>query len=410
MATKVRLVEKEFFLKVLYDEQFPIVYHKNKIEYTFFLINFTKKQLVFISTQNITRLKARTDIELKFDYHGRVIVFSVEILHIKHKEIICTSPEYLYKNLDRSYSRVSVPEDMQVQFSFLGNRYNLSFPKVQQFDSMGLGSFFKNTDLKNLSGLIAQMAASIKKFASDYKMVIFKDVELTTMEERIIAETGKTLFLPSVQAGFPQTDPFPYKRLVTEEIFHNYLAGIGVAPDIFSDTSYDFIKSKMDSGLFSDAWFPILFQEYVIGYVHIWINEEGKRPFDYEVVEVMYQFTKVLAHSLEVNGYFEEGRVQNSRFEGNVIDISASGLLFFCLPSEFSSALLPDSKLTATIITPNRNITVKSIVVRRFEDESQCYFGCRFEELTTDELRYLFEFIYGKPFTSFDAKFLAGQV
>jgi len=410
MATPVRLIEKEYLLKVLYDEQIPAIYHKDRTEYYFYLERPAKDDLIFRSDRPIDRLRARSNIELKFDYRGKVIVFSVEVLQNKNQLLTCTVPEFLYKNLDRAFSRVAVPPEMKVQFTFQGDRYNLSFPKIQQFDSEELGQFFQNTDPRNLTGLIEQMATWIKKFATGYRLVIFKDVKPATTEERVIAETGKTLYLPSIKEGFPLSDPFPRKRLITENIFHRYLESIGVGQAFLDNTCARFIKAKADEGILSDAWIPILFQEYVIGYIRIWVDVEGYRPFDYAVIDTMYQFAKVLAYSLEINGYFEQGKVKNSAFEGNVIDVSASGLLFSYPQSAFSSSLLPDSKLAVTITTPDRDTSVNAAIVRRFKDDAHGYFGCQFEDMPDDDLRYLFEYIYGKPFTEFDAKFLAGQV
>ena len=410
MATAVRLIEKEFLLKVLYDEQLPVIYHKDRNDYFFFLEKPAKENLIFRSDYPVDRLKARNNIELKFDYRGKVIVFSVDIVQIKNQFITCTLPEFLYKNLDRSYSRVNIPTGMKVQFTFLGDRYNLSFPKVQQFDSTELNLFFQNTDLRNLSGLIDQMAAWIKKFATGYRLVIFKDAKPSSTEERVVAETGKALFLSSTKEGFPKNDPFPRKRIITEGIFRRYLESIGVSEVALDSTCARFIRMKAYEGIYSDAWIPITFHEYVIGYIHIWIDVEGRRPFDYAVIDTMHQFAKVLAYSLEINGYFEEGKIKNSSFEGNVIDISASGLLFSYPQSGFLAFLLQDSKLTVTITTAKRTVNANAVIVRRFKDDSHGYFGCQFEDLPVDDLRFLFEYIYGKPFTDFDAKFLTGQV
>jgi hypothetical protein len=171
-----------------------------------------------------------------------------------------------------------------------------------------------------------------------------------------------------------------------------------------------FIKAKFDSGIFSDAWIPVLFQEYVIGYIHIWINKEGKLPFDYGVIDTLYQFAKILAYSLKINGYFETGKLRNEPFEGKVIDISASGLLFAYPQSPLSTALLPDSELSVKILAPRRAVSANAKIVRRYKDNTQGYFGCRFLDMAPEDMRFLFEFIYGKPFTDTDASFLAGQV
>ena len=397
-------------LKVLYDEQLPAIYLKDRKEYYFYLEKPVKDDMCFRSNRSIDKLKLRNNIELKFDYRGKVIVFNAEVLQIKNQNFVCTIPDHLYKDLDRSYSRVSLPAEMKVHFTFRGDRYNLSFPKVQQFDSVDLNLFFQNTDPKNLTGLIDQMATWIKKFATGYRLVIFKDTKPASTEERLLAETGKALYLPSTRENFPKEDPFPRPRLITEDIFHRYLESIGVGTSFLSSTTTRFMKAKVDDGFFSDAWVPILFHEYVVGYIHIWVDDEGYRPFDYAVIDTMYQFAKVLAYSLEINGYFADGKIRNGTFRGNIIDISASGLLFSYPQSGLLTFLLPDSKLTVSITTPKRSLNENAVIVRRFKDDMYGYFGCQFEEMPDDDLRYLFEYIYGKPFTEFDAKFLAGQV
>jgi hypothetical protein len=254
------------------------------------------------------------------------------------------------------------------------------------------------------------MAGWIKGYASGYKLVIFKDVKPQTTEERILAETGKTFYLPSTLANFPQSDPYPKKRLITLDMFKRYLESTGVDLASMDDAVARFIKAKYDGGIFSEAWIPILFQEYVIGYIRIWINKEGKLPFDHGVIDTLYQFAKILAFSLKLNGYFEAGKLKSESFEGKIIDISASGLLFSYPSSNLSAALLPDSELAVKLTCPRRAITCNARIVRRYKDHSQGYFGCRFLNLAPEDMRFLFEFIYGKPFTDTEAAFLTGQV
>jgi hypothetical protein len=386
------------------------MYLKNRTEYVLLVEKPTKGQMFLKADRPVEGLRSRKKLDLMFDYRGQVIIFSIEVNSFKDEHLVADEPEYLYKNLDRSFSRVNTPPELQVQFTFLGDRYSLTYPKIPEYEKGDAGEFMNNLDPKNLSGLIEQMAAWIKGYASAYKLVIFKDVKPTSTEERIVAETGKTLYLPSTLALLPKTDPYPKKRLITEDMFKRYLESTGVDLQFVDDAVTRFIKSKFDSGIFSDAWIPVLFQEYVIGYIHIWINKEGKLPFDYGVIDTLYQFAKILAFSLKVNGYFEPGKLKNEPFEGKVIDISASGLLFAYPQSNLSAALLPDSELSIKIVATRRTINANARIVRRYKDNTQGYFGCRFMDMAPEDLRFLFEFIYGKPFTDTDASFLSGQV
>jgi hypothetical protein len=347
-------------------------------------------------------------MDLIFDFRGQIVTFTVEVTAVKDDLITAVSPEFLYKNLDRSFSRIQTPADLQVRMNFLGDRYSLSYPRVSSYESAEINPAVQNLDLKNLGSVIGQIALWAKGFASGHKLVIFKDVKPTTTEERVVAETGKSLYLASTLGGFPTSDPYPKRRLVTEEMFKRYLESTGVDLAFVDEAGARFIRSKYDNGIFSDLWVPVLFQEYVIGYIHVWTDKDGQNSLDLTVIDRLYQFAAVLAQSLKVNGYFESGKLKNDAFEGKVIDISASGLLF--VHPQMASSLLPDCELAIQLVTPKRMVSTNARIVRRYKDMNQWFFGVRFLDMAPEDIRFLFEFIYGKTFTESDAEFLAGQV
>ena len=410
MATPIKRIEKDFLLKVLYDEQIPVMYVQGQSQYILNVERPTKGEMYFKPNRQIDSLKPRKKIELMFDYRGQIILFSVEITSIKGELIITNEPEFLYKNLDRSYSRVSTPSNLQVQLTYLGDRYSLSYPKVTDFENVEKIELMKTLDPKDLGGLIEQMGSWIKGYASGHKLVVFKDTKPASTEERLVAETGKAFYLPSTLGSLPEEDPYPKKRLITQELFERYLESTGVDQAYLKEAVTRFIRQKNESGILSDLWVPILFQEYVIGYIHIWINTEGLKPFDYSIIDNLHQFAGVLAHSLKVNGYFEAGKLKNAPFEGKIVDISASGMLFAYPNSPFASTLLPDSELSVQLKMSRRSVNAKAKIVRRYKDSGQGYFGCRFLDMEPEDLRFLFEYIYGRQFTDKDATFLAGQV
>ena len=410
MATAVKRIEKDFLLKVLYDEQIPLMYLKGRTQYIFTIEKPTKGQMFFKADRPVEGLKLRKNIDLMFDYRGSVIKFTTEVASFKDEHVVTEEPEFLHKNLDRSFSRVAVPQDLQVQFNFLGDRYSLTYPKVSEFIHEDPGEFIKTLNPANLTELVDQMAAWIKTYASGYKLVIFKDTNPTSPEERVLAETGKSLYIPSTEGSIPNDDPYPKKRLITEDIFKRYLESTGVDAQFVNDAYTRFLRRKSEEGIVSDLWVPILFQEYVIGYIHIWIHQEGRLPFDYGIIDTLYQFAKILASSLKMNGYFDGGKLKNDPFEGKIMDISASGLLFAYPNSTLATTLMPDNELTVKLVTSNRTVRCKARIVRRYKDNVQGYFGCRFLDVEPEDLRFLFELIYGKPFTDSDAAFLSGQV
>jgi hypothetical protein len=129
------------------------------------------------------------------------------------------------------------------------------------------------------------------------------------------------------------------------------------------------------------------------------------------VLDNVYQYAKVLAFALKESGYFDHGKVANEPFAGRVLDISASGLLFaYPLGASLLTTLMIDTELTVTIEAPNRTINVIAKIVRRFKDKSGGYFGCRFLNMVPEDMRFLFEHLYGRPVDAADSTFLSGQV
>jgi c-di-GMP-binding flagellar brake protein YcgR len=410
MATPVGHIEKEFILKVMFDEKLPILYIKERTEYTLKLEYPVTNELVLRCEKPIGKLKTNTKMHLLCNYKGQVIDFNTEATLQKGDLISCKMPDMLYKNLDRNYLRIDVPSDLKILFTFQGDRYNLAFPKVSEYENIETDNLAQNMDSRNLSGLIKQIASSLSKFSDGYKIVNFKDKKPETIEERIVSELGKALFIPSTEGFLPKTDPYPKKRIITEDLFKDYLEkGIGAA--LLDESCARFLKRKFEEGVFSDAWIPILFQEYVIGYIRIWISTQGKPLFDFNVLDNTFQLTKVLAFALKENGYFEHGKMTNEPFEGRVLDISASGLLFACpLGSHLLTTLFVGADLTVSIITPNRTVNVLAKIVRLFKDRNAGYLGCRFTEMAPEDKRFLFEYLYGRQIDDRDSAFLTGQV
>jgi c-di-GMP-binding flagellar brake protein YcgR len=411
MATPIGRIEKEFLFSALFGEKLPVIFLKDRTEYTLKLEQPAGEELVFRTEKSMGKIKPHIKLPLLFDYRGQIIDFTVEVLAQKDELIFCKPPDALYKNLDRDYLRVDAPSDLKILFTFQGDRYNLAFPKINEYETITAEDLIRNMDPSNLSGLIKQIAGLLSKFADGFKIVNFKDKKPESLEEKIVAATGKTLFLPSTAGLLPKTDPYPKKRIITEELFKRYLESTGTGKSFLDENCTRFLRRKVDEDIFSDAWVPILFHEYVIGYIHIWINNQARLPFDFNVLDNIYQYAKVLAFSLKENGYFDYGKVQNEPFDGRVLDISASGLLFaYPLGSALLATLLVDAELTVTVVAPNRTMNMTARIVRRFKDKSASFFGCRFVNMAPEDTRFLFEFLYGRKLDSKDTAFLAGQV
>jgi hypothetical protein len=275
-----------------------------------------------------------------------------------------------------------------------------------------LPDFIKTIDPKNLSSLTQELFVWTNGAVDGYRVTIFKSgAEPGGIEERILSETGKVLYIHSTRSGLPKTDSSPGQRLITEGLFLQYLEHIGFHANRLDDVMYRFIKAKINDGIVSEIWVPILFQEYMIGHIHVWTKKDGARPLNHEAIEVVCNFAKAIAFSLKAQGYFDSHLIENKPFESLIVDISASGLLFAYSNSSTMFTLYPGINLSVNLETPERTITTDARVVRHVKANNVSCVGCQFITMNIEDQNFLFEFIYGRPFSPVmdEAPFLVGQ-
>jgi c-di-GMP-binding flagellar brake protein YcgR len=412
MSTQIKRIEKEYFLSKLISEQIPVVYIFNRQDFIFKVDKITKESIEFITARTVEGLVPNKRLNLMFDYKGLVISFNVEIKQIKEEIIITTIPEVLYKNLDRANSRVSVPNDLQIELISLEDRYSLPFPKSLNFEALDESAVVPNIDPKNFNAIVDEMARDLKEYIDGYKLVYFNaTVKPEKVEECVIAESGKILFIPSTDKKLP--DFAPEKKFITNAIFQRYFESIGVGQTFVNQTIDQFMKSKRADGIASAMWVPLCFQEYVIGYIYVWkkIAERmvSRILFDEALGEKLYRYGKCLVLSLSQRGYFEAGRMKDRVINGKAVDISASGIRF-AVPNSFLFAnLQPGVEVGINMSAPGRTINARLRIRRRYKEGSLVFLGCSFLDMTPADGQFLFEVIYGKS-SAITGNFVSGNV
>lgn len=407
---------------MLYNEQIPIIYLHNREKYTLTVEKYTKDKIYFKSDQPIEDLIVGKTIDLIFKYNSLSISFTVEMNALEHsikgqeKHFVGNMPEFLYKDLDRSYRRVSFPRDMEVKFTLAGEQYILPFPQVsrvepfEETDAALEGAI--EPDTHDFNGILAAIDHWIKDYADNYKVVLFKDAIHLSFEEQLIAKNGKALFLPSMSKQFPSPNAadYPEKYLITEEEFKEYLKNMGVNPTYFDKAIAHFFDSKKEGGILADLWVPLFFQNYVIGSIRVWIKTAEKVPFDYKVIAPLYRYAQALVLALKEKGYFEAHRIKDTLITATGIDISNSGIRFTYPHSSIASAITLNSTIPLKLLMPKRTISVNVQVVRSYKKRDTLFFGCRFLDITPEDMRFLFEYIYGTPFTEPGTSLISGHV
>ncbi len=407
MSTQIQRIEKEYFLSKLAGEQIPVVYLFNRKDYTLKVDKINKDDIEFITEEPIEGLLANKKINLMFDFKGLHISFSAEVKSITENVIKTTIPDTLYKNLERSNQRVSPPTDMRIEIISLDDRYSLPFPKSSMFEKLDTSAVLPNVAPEDFNTIVKQMGQEMKPFISGIKIVYYNSsVQPSKPEERIVAETGKTLLVKSTSSQLLDAFSTDVDGFITLELLRRYYESIGVGVTFLDQTIEQFMKNLADESITSAVWVPFLFQEYVVGYIYAWTSAplQGaadssavKPTLTEEIAKKLSYYGKCIVFSLSKRAYFEAGRLKDRLINGKVADISASGLRFAVQNSFVFQFLQPGVELGLKLVMPAKTIMCKMKIRRRYKEGGFVYLGCSFVDISPIDAQYIFTFIYGTP-------------
>jgi hypothetical protein len=289
---------------------------------------------------------------------------------------------------------------MGMQFASLEEKFALPFPLLDKEDA---SAPVPGLEKSNYNAVVAHLAAWVKTIADGHKLTLFRDTKIGPFEfeKSLVMKTGKTLFLPSTETSLPPTDETPEKWFITTEIFTE----MGGNPDLLTR----FAQVRRDEGLRSCAWVPVFFERYVIGYIQLWVNAEDKALLGIEHIATLYQYGKSLSAALGAQNYFASCSLKNKFFNGNGVNISASGLLFSYPQSSLTPAFTAGKEIALKLNMGNQPVSVSARIIRYYREKAVDYWGCRFVDMTPEDSRALMEYLYGRPFEQLKTTVMTGQ-
>jgi hypothetical protein len=406
-ATVIQRIEKDFYLNELFRHRIPLCFRFNRQEYTMMAAKDPNGRLCLQSNRPVTGLRPGSRMDLLFDFLGQLFQFTVKAEAIRGKLIVASGePDFLRKDLERSFVRVAPPEGLRVEFVFQEERYALDFPRIDSYEPVRLPPGMADRGSGDLKAVIQDLKSWAGGTTDGCKAVIFSTAKPRRLEELLVAKTGLTLYIPSLEEGLVNKEAGPEGRILTRERFLREFERLGYEPAV--ELLHRIIKEKADRGVYSEVWSPVRFQEYVLGYVYLWTMRRGKSPLDYQAVERTAEFTKAIAYAFKEGGRLETRRVRDETFEMRVLDISTSGLRFSYSPSKPGLILPPGVELGVTLETPGWRVRTQMRIVRRVPGRMEM--GGVFLSPATGDRRVLFEYLYGETFSAGKQPFLTGEV
>ncbi|MBN2874874.1 MAG: PilZ domain-containing protein, partial [Spirochaetales bacterium] len=250
-------------------------------------------------------------------------------------------------------------------------------------------------DTASIHDLLESFRSIASTMYSKSGIVMFnKGRKPETVEERLIADYGRTLLLTSMKSPLPAHDPYPDGRIITQT-----QADAFEGPSIFLEGSAleRNRAEKSSSGILSELFCPVLYYQYVVGYVYLMNDSSKKTCLDFRAVDFAWEFSRILAHSLKTNNYFrlDENHAPDP-YKPRVVDLSAGGCLLMMPKVAFKIKLKHGSVLDISISRDGEDssVRIKGRVARRFDDKDNEYYGVAFINPEQDMLSTLRKALY----------------
>jgi hypothetical protein len=339
-------------------------------------------------------------------YQGQRLTFQGKVLKVDGLKLILAMPERFFKAPQRKAIRVAPPKDLVLEFFLQNDAIRIDCPESNEYMEIELPVVREGFDMSSLNTLLSSFKAKADaRYAKNGVVMFAKGRKPEGPEETIIAKLGKVLLVASTKSPLPSVDPYEEARVITQKDADAY-----EGPSIFLEGS-DLEKArhaKAAKGVISELYCPILYYQYVVGYVYVMNDESMKTCLDFRAVDFAWEFARILAYNLKAYGYFSSDESYHPQpHTPAVLDLSAGGCLFTLPKSDAKTKLRPSAIIDFGIRRGDEGIRCKGRVVRRFDDKERDYYGISFVALEASATEFLRRSLYAEGASVFSCDELA---
>lgn len=397
MAKEIKRIEKEFVLKSLADIDGTVEVHFGRRRIGMVLDAVGSDGLKLSGElESLHGAKKDAEVSVYFRFRGQPMTFTTTVVRKTDEHLILAIPEGIYRDLSRNYERIVAPKGISVSMVIEGQEVKMNYPDSETYEPVDEPTLDAGFDATKISELLAAFRERARRYATEDKIVMFRERKPETTEESVIAKSGKILVLPFYPNLGAIANTFIRERILTQDDVVAQLVGASDKP-VFEalQTITDTIQSLGKRNVSHELYCPVLYQKYVVGYLYLMRAGSDVGTFEVGTFEFVLQFARVFSYSLKVNGYFKTEPVRK-RLPAQLLNISGSGVLFSYPLSG------PSIPLYATVDMhlhlDKATIPVRGRVMRKYRDAGRTYMGVQFSGLSEKAQRVLFLRLYGPEY------------
>ncbi len=394
MPQRISRIEREFILKSLKEQEAPVEVQLDGRRVAALVRHYTDQQVEFeLLSEELPRLREEQPIEVFFQFRGQSFSAKTTVVKALERGPLVKQPAHMYRDLARRFPRILAPKGVGVYFVLDEHGISLSFPDSEQYAPVEKPRFDPGFDVSKLSELLQVFRERALQYGAESKIVMLRDRNPKGMFERLIVQTGRILVLPFPVEQSQTVPPEQTANLITrqrvEALEREMTAQFSGALQLLTDASNEMRRKK----LMYELYCPILYYQYVVGYLYLVRRLAPGAQFDSAVIEFVWQYARVFAYALEANGYFRHADTKAQLRQAELIDLSANGILFAVPKNGPSLGMYAETRLELRL--DRYRASVRARVVRRIEEGDRVYLGLQFTKVSQEVQRTLCRRLYG---------------
>lgn len=392
MAVEVHRIEKEFIFKSLIEASFEVDIHGPGFRTKARITEHDEREVRLEIVGAPVKPADRTRINVYFAFREQPMTFSTVVVEAKDATLVLRQPKEIYRDLSRDFERVYAPPGLTVTLTVEGEELIMSFPDSEQYEPVEEPQVATNFDAVKIGDLLKAFRERAAEYADENKIVMFRERRPESRCENLVSLSGRVLVLPlwKLKDGDSQ---LVRQRVLTRERVRGVAEAYGEDPDTVEAELNTLVASNRTRHVRYEMYCPVLYHQYVVGYMYLIRTDASKGGFSDQSVEFAVQFARILSYSLKVNGYFAGRERRDEITDAEVIDISGSGILLSFPKEKVAPVIFTDVELRIRL--DGQDIEAKGTVARRFSDADRIYVGVRFTRMDHVDKVELLERLYG---------------
>jgi hypothetical protein len=396
-------IELEFILKEVMRAASTVIIHGSGKSLSAVIHDFGKDFLTLDYKDNdpeVEDFKLWEEVSVYLANHEQRSTFKAKVNKIGSGRLVLGLPDKILKAPQRNAVRVPPPRNVSLSFFLQEEVVSIDCPESREYTEIDLPVLREGFDTSSMNNLVESFRKKASEMVVRNGIVMFnKGRKPVSVEEEILCHYGRAILVASTMSTLPVVDPYPDGRIVTQSMVDDYERTRSILEGSRFETAR---LEKALSGIIAEAWCPILYYQYVVGYVYLMNDQSRPVSLDFRAIDFSWEFARILAYKLKDSNYFRaDPDTKPDPFKPGVIDFSATGCLFYLPKASFKIKLKVGATIDLCIDTGHSELSVKGRIARRYDDKENEYYGICFVSAEDEDLSILKAALYSTGSTRF---------